>query len=1242
MSRKITSFLTMLVMLFVSVNASAQAVDATEFEGKSVTIGGAVTTVETGTWYIVFNGTRANEMGAFVNKDELPGTGGVLYDNGTSKALKKNVNDISSGSPASQYLQYYVRFIDATEEGESDVYLIQFATGNYLTDALVTNANKYDGAKFNFYPVAGNQNGHFGFNLYNMGNLVNNNGVNGTLAYWKSGQITEDDYETLKTADTYNSVWSIHPVILNDIDPEDEAWQYATSVIEGENGYRAKMNEMKENVGTFPGQYDPAAVQALADAIDEYDELGNNPDYTIQGIYDAVEKIKTTYEAAVASKVPVTLADGYYRIKSGLAFYKEETVLDPETGEPMIDPETGNEKKETVYYDKYMYSQESGGSIAGKWGTPADLSTDATALWKITNKDGYFDIVNMGTDARFNNVARSTNITMSKETENLMAIDPALNVQDPAGVTTYVNIRVSTQNGGDGLYIHTGGHGSGAGISGNLVGWYTTVDGTNTAASEWLFLPVSDEEAQAVIDAYAPIKNHDVMVAKCKEMIADALPKIEIAKDIQTTVNEDNPMVTDYTQYSSPFSQNDLSSSTDGSNFDANPLNDNNIATYWHSYWGAGSVAMDTHYLQVMINDADANVANALIVISRRSVKNDHVTAFNVRGTNTADAETADCELLGSISVPFGAAGETNVHSTIFPVGGYKYLRFYPTATRSNEGTQYNNRGYFHLAEFQMYPAEQTQSETCQYNVMGEIATNLVAAIESVQATADADITAEQYNTLKAAYEAFIDKFVDPTALRNKLAETADVASIIRTGTNPGFWSEGSDASSFSSLWNQASEYDQSGNYTPRQSESYVESLSNATEEIYASTIGVEEDKWYYLRFPSEEDFTDFNWEKQAGGGDATTNDEALYGKYVMVADAEALEGGGYTINELTQEQISLGTQMHLMDEVLAMDNDMAKFRFINVGDTAYIIQNKASGLFLKAGETGAGAISLSIHPALFKADAVGYGLNKITSTNIFGKEPGALHAQRSYNVLVSWDVKDEELPYIGSRCAFYIEEAENVDADYDGTMFNMFLQAGKIYSYCFPVEVALQEDEPAATMWSISGVNVEDNMVYATLCPIEKANGGHPFFLVNGDTESYDAADTYEETVVLLHGYDISLTEPDENDTFKGTYSQKTVGAGVIVADGNELVVTKRSSTAVGANSAYITSEDGFNVEAEVEISWDGTEDGIAETISKVSKSGAVYTLDGRLVSKNANLNTLKGFGKGIYILNGVKVVVK
>jgi hypothetical protein len=102
----------------------------------------------------------------------------------------------------------------------------------------------------------------------------------------------------------------------------------------------------------------------------------------------------------------------------------------------------------------------------------------------------------------------------------------------------------------------------------------------------------------------------------------------------------------------------------------------------------------------------------------------------------------------------------------------------------------------------------------------------------------------------------------------------------------------------------------------------------------------------------------------------------------------------------------------------------------------------------------------------------------------------------------------------------------------------------------------------------------------------------------------------------------------------------------GDVVVEGNTFVVLKdvMQGGVVAANSAYMTAEGtGFKRSDRPTVTIDmDASDGIGETLAKVAKVGELYTIDGQLVAKKANLNTLQNMPKGVYILNGVKVAVK
>lgn len=1199
MMKKITSFLTMLLMLFVSIGASAQVED---FGLKTVSLGNAIDKFEPNTWYFFHQG-RVNGGGdGLCPIGEAPSMGGVMTDMGVGNNLiKRSLEDIPANSLASEKAKYLVRFIPEKEQNDAnDIYKIQFASGNYLcapngtgnSKTITTTANIYDAGTYNIYFIADETTpGHIGINVCDSRGSyleqIDNNGVNQTIVTWGSGKKTE--------ATGSNSTWSIVEITWGETDARDAAYNNLVAVL-GE--YEPLIGNFP--TGTQPGQYDAELLEAFKASINAVKELDQNPDVldsmTAEDFQAMAQAIKDAYEALVASKVPIALADGYYRIKSGLEFYTEEQ--DEETLETV-----------RTIHDKYMYSYKDGETIKGRWGTPEDLSTDGTALWKVTNVEGgNFDLINMGTDARFDNVTRSTAITMSVPGENVMSIDPATTIN---GVM-YVNIRVATQNGGDGLFLHTGGHSGGAGVAGDLVGWYNTVGESGPAGSEWVFLPVSDEEAQAVMDAYAPIKDRELMLQRYDSLLAVAKEKLDLAIDLQH-VN----LIKSADQLSSPYSE-----SSEGSTAD---LLDGSTTTFWHSQWSDGngnsiSVENGIHYLQVdLIQPVEHEI---YIYFARRSnAANDHLTQMLVLGTNNPDAEKESCEELLTWDTPFKDKTE-NFTSAPFDTKSYRYLRLYaPTTT--------NNRGFWHISELQM--SYDIPNENAQIKFMGELGTNLQNVIAAQEGLERDDITINEYNALKTALDAFMTKFTDPTALRQALQDNKDVANVVVVGTQPGYWTNNFGAAAYQILYDEAEAYDAKGDYTPEQSADYVERLTQGAENIFASAIGIQEGKWYRIKFGTEELFEQYGWDKVAGNGTEDGKTEPLFGKYAAACNYFTDEDG-YEIHEaIPTDEIGVGQGLYFDDIMDIDDKEMAEFRFINVGDTAYMLQNRATGLFVKANGTS-GATRLSAHPTLFNVHAIGCGANVIEAKNINGDAESYLHGQVSGNILVTWDVNT-----LGSRSALWLEEAGDVKADYDGSTFNILMADGSIGSWCFPIEVSVESNN--AQMWGVSSLNGTE----VTLCKLDKASAGRPFLLVCGDLEGYDPEVEEEEVVEMKQNFEIGAIEPDNSSALKGTYKSKQIGYGYIVQSGNQLVVSKTSSTTVGANGAYIEGEELFDVEAEVNAVWDeSAEDGLTEVINKVRNSGAVYTLDGRLVSKKATLSDVGRMPKGIYILNGVKLVIK
>ena len=970
--------------------------------------------------------------------------------------------------------------------------------------------------------------------------------------------------------------------------------------------------------GVEPGQYDEAAVMAFEEAVDGLDpdnlsddEYNNLTKDKAQEMIDAVEAL---YQAALATKVTFGLASGYYHIRAGME-YTNNVVIGH-------DDEADEDITEEQVRDKYMMSHRQDGKFWGYWGTPEDFK-EATQkirpLFKVTNMgDGTYDIVGCMYNTRFNNVARSTNVEMSADSENLMAIDAAGTFDD----ITYVNIRVSTQNGADGLYLHQGGHSNGAGKNGFLVGWYNTFS-DGPAASEWYFEKVEDSEAETIIAAWQPELEKEQAIEDYHNLYDQAAQEIEAAKDVTAIA-----LVTDASQFSSPFSQNDLGGA-DGGNLSDGVLIDNDASTYWHSVWSGESIPEGRHYLQVELpEDFDAS-HEIYMQFTRRKTDNNHITEWTIRGTNEGEyTEEEECEELLIAETPYGNNTET-LKTATFDTKGYKFIRLYCSNTTSGSS-------FFHMSELNLYYDKENPNS--QYSMIGQPAVDLEAVLAEQKDLKDEDITQEVIDKLNNAYDAFKAEFVDPAELRQVIASVENKPAIVTVGKAPGFWPDNSTATALTATITAAKAYDEAGHYAKATSAKYIEDLQAQAKAIDDAVIKVQTGKWYRLRFGTEEEYEANEW--PTAGDEADLDDsenvrnEALFGKYITLADSDSDGDGHNTVFPIDLDEVDAPWNLYADADEDIENKDMSMFRFISVGDTAYVIQNKASGLYIDKGGM------LGIQPALFTQHIAGNGQNAFFIRNLQGVESAPLHTARSWNVLCAWGYRDGDTwagwgNTDGRRGCFYIEPVEDVAADYAMADFKMAVKPGSISARCYPVSIKGNDG-----MYGLNDVTETADGGYSlTIVPIKEAAAGRPFFLaLDGE---YDAeADDYE-LLEFSHGTDI-VAEPVNGKQMIGTFYGATIGDGVIQLSNNKFSVTKSANASVGEFTAYIIKgEDKFeNIMAAVTYTIDAEGvDGIQQALQNVVRTGDIYTIDGRFVGRG-NLRSISQ--KGIYVINGTKVVVK
>lgn len=964
------------------------------------------------------------------------------------------------------------------------------------------------------------------------------------------------------------------------------------------------------NMGEDFGQYsDLEAEAAFLDALDEVflilDGQKEMPT-TKEEIQAIVDGVNENYNKVIASENLFKLnKDGYYRVIGGMPYYS-----DVETGE--VD-DAGEPIKERRYHNIAMYGDVDG---YGYW--KAYDPTDCRQVWKLEQKEGGIKMVNAASDMQFSTFGSP--VTMSLEADTLVVFDFA----GKENGHDIIYIRMSGAARGSGNYLHQWNHSRGAGSSSKMCSWNPTFTygepyESDKGTSEWYLEEVSDEEAEALIKAYEPIKNHDVLVLQYEELIAKSQNALAISKE-----EASSPTVSDNSQFSSWC--------TESSEGNINNLLDGDPGTFWHSTWTGGNVDNHTHGIDVKYDEPVSGTFKVWVARRGTNENDDNVTLFSVYGSNDESLLESGSEegwtQIGVQTLPWSSSVKSQYAEETFTIDEatpYQYLRFYNDQTRGpNSGN--NDRGYFHMGDFNVYQITGKQ----QLASMGEVGDRLIAAIATAEATDRATMQYDDLLALQAAYDAFTAVLVDPTELRNAISNNRTVTIDYAEGEDPGCYATPDTKDALEALLAEAQAYNELGAYTKEKNAEYVEKINAAVEAYRKGRNPISTDKWYLFRHMTEEQSQQYN---------ISTN-SILYGQ-IVAAGYQDEEGKAVSYDP---EAIRTGSQMYFFNEDNVSDMDAAMFRFVAISDSTYAIQNKANGLYI-CRQAQNDIVTLDLTPSQFHVESIGYGQNLIVMTAIDGTTFSAPNlnawANENGSLLQWWNDTSA-----GCNSTFMIEIAEDVNPDDIANTFKKDIKPGKIYSMCYPVSITDVENE--GEMYAVAGTYTQDGKNYVGLKAIETSEPGVPFVYIYGDIDNFNPE--AETADITFQKGDVIVNDPSRDGAYKGTYVYEWVDKGLVAFVDNKAVVTDGEENTdctrdISPNTGYIefgkTTVDPASVDFYVEI--EGTiEDGIQSAIANVAKAGNVYNTAGQLVRSNATLKSLKGLEKGVYILNGTKVLVK
>ena len=1123
MKRKITSFAALVLSLLMAapVLADQQSLIGIKLNGSGEFVSTAAP--EEGKYYVIQGNGQAGQIS-------------WLYDNdGTFAATA--ANDCPTGPDGMKYVWSF----EVTDDGYAAK---NFTTGRYIfIEGTSSGGNIIMRAEAAYFSIEAGDGDYVAF--MNASNQCIDMGYSGVGPVSWAGGATGSRRLTIYEADIdFVDDLTIAMDRLNTVfgDYQDYLGSYGGTLTFDRGTEIGQYNYTDEQYNFFINN-----LQMALDIIEESYE----GEVTVELIEQVIQNIKDGYDAIIATLVKLTIADGNYRIVSALEWTNTERI---DTGEY-------DENDQPIYEEivtnptKAMYATlPAAGETNGKAMWANIDSTDCRYLWKMTTnpETGLVQMMNIATDGILATCGQSAQATLTTDSETEMLFEFIQRTEDGKVV---VVMKPST--GGDYAYLHCNGHGGGTGKASNIVGWTASA-----GASQWILEPVTDEEVQTLVDAYAPIKNHELLVSMFQEVITETEAAIAQAKDDSYLIERSAGLITSTDQFSSPW--------TEPSEGSLSNLLSDDASTFWHSNWSNGSVSNHTHYLQVAFEEPVEG--DIQLFVRRRNVANDHVTALGVFATNDdsiLESETdEEWTNLGTFDLSQNASsGKTTFSNTVSLPEGYLYFRFYIDGTTTN-------RGYGHFATFQLYNV--TSEGNTQWSQMGEAATAIETALETAKAV-DQDEMSDmtEYNALKEALDAFKAILVDPTALAEAIAANKNVTDVIVIGENPGFWSEDSETGAFATTLKEATAYLRDGVFTQEQVDAYVEAIKNGASDVMAAANPIEEGKWYAFKYDSLENFEAHGWSK-SNAENKTLGD--LYNNYAAPAYIEEDVLTGFS----SLEEVTIGQTVRFIDEESIEEMDQIAFRFIAQGDSAYVIQHK-SGLYL-GGAARSSNLTLGLTPALFNVEAVGYGkvvieVRKLTGEGYY-EEPIYLHAQNAGHSLVTWNNKA-----VGSSSALYIEPVADFDEGEEAQeSVIMNAKPNSMVFMCYPTAFSVE----GAELYAYQGAIPDGEQAHYAFNKVEQAEAGQPVLLVvteAGDLEYFEAEDEEEEPEAInitLLGTSFAKA-PLTTGGVHGTYAYEwvdegtvVVGGGKISKPGNTLVLAEGKENTdctrdVAANTGYI-----------------------------------------------------------------------
>lgn len=694
-------------------------------------------------------------------------------------------------------------------------------------------------------------------------------------------------------------------------------------------------------------------------------------------------------------------------------------------------------------------------------------------------------------------------------------------------------------------------------------------------------------------------------------------------------------------------------------------LVDLNDTTYFHSNWGGGEFTpsiTNNHFLVAQLDQPASG--DVYVKVAKRVTGNDFPTQFAVYGSNDFDRATAVAKNADNGNWTF--QGYANISYTdsiessgrngnnlpdgvgvafVHLDGSYKYIKLAATQTMYNAGSPANNRGYFCIAEMNIWPTTGLVKELSPeygelmsaapevYNNLGEQINKAAAELAAGKATQ------AQIDELNKAVDAFNNNLPNPERVTTAIATAKAFLDNANANNMIGTELAQYDQTAADNLQNTLDKYAEFDKIDLISINAACDDINGSLVAFKASIKLPEAGKYYVIRSASTKVVPEDEKSAQGYVG-------AIYNAIVYSANnnnsaevtATSTPVRFVFANHSSEVTADGETSFDAMKGELKDSVDISKdasfvWKAEEAQDGKMVLRNLATGMYL----TGAnGVMYQSTEPTPLAAEGVAAGTFNFNLGEDADGVTQYMNVKGATSTVVGWKSATDE------NSKWQIQQLE--DGEYATETYAIKgVKQGNYYAATLPVTVNGDED---AIPYIVLGVDVEDNKIL--LIETDEVEAGEPFVYyvdqVSGKNTTVgttffgcDDLTSAEYVFEAQEGFGIAgtITEPvsiDKNAAYIN--NSNTVVAG---------------PATIGVNGAYFTGmceASSTKVDATLDLG-----KGVASLLTGIDAAKVevlpsvvdVYSLNGQVIRKGVKaVQAAKNLPAGVYVIGGKKVLVK